>query len=222
MGPRPIALLNISGPYGAGKDTLIDAVLTQFGSRVHRVRTLTTRPSSAAADPSYTTLGPAEFARATSGSNWIVNRQFSGTVSYATDLDEIQQAAAEGKLCVHAIFAGDAGAGELRRRLAGRLVSVGIQVNEGGVDQQLATLRDRLLERGRESEEAIEQRLSHQYEVVSYVLENPQVLADDGNVYRVFDYHLINSDLIAATSEIITIATAAYEGRSDDHAANRL
>src|ERR1017187_7474140 len=107
---RSIDLLNISGPYGAGKDTLIDAVIAEFGSRVHRVKTLTTRPSSARADPSYTTLEPDEFARTTHGTNWIVNHQLSGTVSYATNLDEIRKASAAGKLCVHAIFAGDAGA----------------------------------------------------------------------------------------------------------------
>ena len=209
---RSIDLLNISGPYGAGKDTLIDAVISEFGTRVHRVKTLTTRPSSAGADPSYTTLEPEEFARATRGTNWIVNHQISGTVSYATNIDEIRKASAEGKLCVHAIFAGDAGAGELRRRLASRLVSVGIKVNEGGVEQQLGTLRNRLIERGRESREVIEQRLRHQDEVISYVLSNPEVMAYNEKIYNVFDYQLINSDLEIAVSEIIAIAATAYEG----------
>jgi ribose 1,5-bisphosphokinase PhnN len=207
-----IDLLNISGPYGAGKDTLIDAVIAELGSRVHRVKTLTTRPSSAGADPSYTTLGPDEFARATRGTDWIVNHQLSGTVSYATNMDEIRKASAAGKLCVHAIFAGDAGAGELRRRLACRLVSVGIKVNEGGVEEQLDTLMNRLIERGREGREVIEQRLHHQYQVVSYVLSNPQVTANDGGVYDVFDYQLVNDDLTMAVSKIIAIAAAAYEG----------
>jgi len=209
---RSIDLLNISGPYGAGKDTMIDAVLGEFGPLIHRVRTLTTRPSSSFADPSYTTLPHDEFVKATLGSNWIVNQQLSGTVSYATDLDEICEASAEGKLCVHAIFAGDAGAGELRRRLGSRLVSVGIQVNEGNIDQQLATLRDRLLVRGRESREAIEQRVNHQHEVVRYVLDNPEVVADDGKAYKVFDYRLTNDDLDAARSKIITIAASTLQG----------
>lgn len=209
---RSIDLLNISGPYGVGKDTLIDAVIAEFGTRVHRVKTLTTRPSSAGADPSYTTLEPDEFARATRGGNWIVNHQLSGTVSYATNIDEIRKASAEGKLCVHAIFAGDAGAGELRRRLASRLVSVGIRVNEGGVEEQLDTLRDRLMERGRESHDAIEQRLRHQYGVVSYVLLNPEVVAYNGKIFNVFDYQLINNDLGMAVSEIVAIAAAAYGG----------
>ena len=207
-----VQLINISGPYGAGKDTLIGAILSEFGSRVHRVHTVTTRPSSRTADPSYMTLAPDEFTAATSGPHWIVNRQLSGTVAYATDLDEIRTASAAGKLCVHSIFAGDAGAGELRRRLTSRLISVSVLVNEGGVEQQLTTLGDRLLARGRESSEEIQQRLDHQYEVIDYIRKNPKVLARDGKVYDVFDHLLINRDLSAAIARIIALVTTAYEG----------
>lgn len=211
---RSIDVINISGPYGAGKDTLISAILREFGSRVYRVKTFTTRPSSPTADPSYTTLAPDEFMAATRGPNWIVNHQLFGTIAYATDLDEIRNVSAAGKLCVLTIFAGDAGAGELRRRLASRLVSVGVLVNDGGVEQQLAILRGRLLDRGRESNAEIEQRLAHQIELISYISKDPKVVAHDGKTYKVFDHQLINHDLDAAISRIIALATAADKGRS--------
>jgi guanylate kinase len=210
-----IDLLNISGPYGAGKDTLLRAVLDNYGGRVHRVSTLTTRLSSAAADPSYTSLTPEEFAKATEGSNWIVNCQLSGTVAYATDLKEIDREAAAGKLCVHSIYAGDAGAGELRRRLGARVMSVGVLVDPGGVANQLATLRRRLIARAREDSVAMEQRLLHQHEAVSYVLANPEVVANDGQTYYVFDRKLVNDDLGRAISEILEIAATAYGRRAD-------
>jgi guanylate kinase len=207
---RSVDLLNISGPYGAGKDTLINALIREFGSRVHRVRTLTTRPSSPAVDPSYATLPPDEFMKATRGPDWIVNHQLSATVAYATDLNEIRNASAAGKHCVHTIFAGDAGAGELRRRLGSRVVSVSVQVSKSPVEQQLATLRDRLLARGRGSSEEIDQRLDHQYEVINYILSDPEVVAYDGRTYKVFDYNLINQNLDEAIAETMALAAAAW------------
>jgi guanylate kinase len=210
-----VELLNISGPYGVGKDTLIGAVLAHLGPRAHRVSTLTTRQSSAA-DPSYTTLGSEEFAEATRGSNWIVNWQLSGTVGYATDLDEIEKAAAEGKLCVHSIYAGDSGAGELRMRLGSRLISVGVLPNSGDVDEQLSALRERLVSRGRDDLAAIEIRLQHQLESVRYVLANPQIVAQDEKTYSVFDYRVINYNLELAIAEILDIARSAHEGISVD------
>jgi ribose 1,5-bisphosphokinase PhnN len=209
---RSIDLINVSGPYGSGKDSLIDAVLRKFGSRVHRVKTLTTRESSAVVDPSYTTLADDEFRKATRDPNWIVNYQLSGAVAYATDLREIQEASAAGKLCVHTIFGGDIGAGELRRRLAGRVISVGLQVNGGGVEQQLATLRNRLQKRGRDSDSEIERRLSHQSEVINYIVRNPKVVANDGRTYRVFDYRIMNQDLALAVAEFIAMAAASLDG----------
>ena len=208
---RSIDLLNLSGPYGSGKDTLINALITEFGSRVHRVRTLTTRRSSPAIDPSYTTLAPDEFMRTTRGTDWIVNHQLSATVAYATNLKEIRDASAAGKLCVHTIFAGDVGAGELRRRLGSRLISVSVQANKGRVEQQLSTLRDRLVARGRDSNAEIERRLDHQHDVINYILSDPEVVAYDGHTYKVFDYCLINQNLDAAIAELMKLAAAAYE-----------
>src|SRR5215475_11706105 len=79
MKPRKI-LLNLSGPYAVGKDTMLNGLLERYGSFLHRVRTITTRPVSADSDPSYESLSDEEFRERISRGRWIVNRQLSGKV----------------------------------------------------------------------------------------------------------------------------------------------
>jgi guanylate kinase len=113
-----IDLLNISGPYGVGKDTLLQAVLNRYGANVHRVSTITTRQASTSADPTYRSLSPAEFRRESMRGEWLVNYQLSRSVAYGTSIDEINQESRRGPLCLHSVYASDAGAGELRRSAA--------------------------------------------------------------------------------------------------------
>jgi guanylate kinase len=209
-----VDLLNVSGPYGVGKDTLLQAVLERYGPRVHRVSTLTTRPTSSAADPSYRSLTQSEFLAETARGDWIVNYQLSGTVAYATSLDEINFQSSEGRLCVHSIYAADSGAGELRRRLGKRLISVGVLAASGGVEHQLNILRERLIARGRDEQETIRLRLSHQQDAIEYILTNQTVIARDRQEYEVFDHIIVNDELSGARDKILDIASVACGQRS--------
>lgn len=202
-------LFNISGPYAVGKDTLLNVVLERFDERVHRVRTLTTRPSSPAADPSYTSVAADELTRLTATGRWIVNEQLGGSVRYATSLDEIEAQARAGKICIHSIFAGSQGAGELRRVFGPGLYSVGVLAAHGGRDQQLDVLRQRLVSRGRDSWEAVDERLRHQAAPIDYVLENPLVETGEGPM-PAFDHVLVNDDLNKSIEGIDALFAEAF------------
>jgi guanylate kinase len=190
---RP-GLLTVSGPYGVGKDTVINAMLGGFpAGYLHRVSTLTTRPSSPDADPSYTTVSAAEFERRTATGEWFVNQQFSGAVSYATSGDEIRQAMSEGKVCLHTVFAGPHGVGRLREAFGKELLALGLLASAGGLDDQLDVLRARLEGRTRDSGEALTARLNHQLDPIRYVLDNPTVPTVHGDM-QVFDEIVVNTD----------------------------
>ena len=202
-------LFNISGPYAVGKDTLLGAVLERHADRVHRVRTLTTRPSSPDADPSYTSVAGDELTRLTATGRWIVNEQLGGSVRYATSLDEIEREARVGRICVHSIFAGAQGAGELRRAFGAALYSVGVLAAHGGHDQQFDILRQRLVSRGRDSRQAIEERLRHQSAPVMYVLDNPLVETVSGPL-PAFDNIVVNDDLDKSVETVDALFAEAF------------
>jgi guanylate kinase len=206
---RPF-LLNISGPYGVGKDTLLNALLDRYGPYVHRVSTLTTRPSRPDADPSYRSVSDDELARITATGSWLVNAQLDGTVKYATNLDEIEEQARAGKICLHSIFAGEQGAGGLRGYFGRKVYSIGVLAAEDGAQQQLIRLRQRLLTRGRDDPEAIRNRLRHQLAPIRYVLENPTVPTPDGPL-RVFDRVIVNDDLAETVRRVEEIFSAVFE-----------
>jgi guanylate kinase len=200
---RPI-LFNLSGPYAVGKDTLIDAILAAYPGRVHRVSTITTRPASANADPSYESVSAEEFARRTAAGRWIVNHQLGGAVAYGTSIDEIERVASQGRICVHSIYAGPEGAGKLREVFGRRVFSLGLLAAHGSVETQLEVLRRRLLDRGRDDPATIEARLKHQIEALRYVQENPVVPTGDGPL-RVFDQVTVNAVLERAVECVLTL-----------------
>jgi guanylate kinase len=205
---KPI-LINVSGPYAVGKDTILNAILSRHPERVHRVHTLTTRPVSKEADPTYDQVSREELERRVAEGGWISNTQLSGATSYGTSIIEIEQAAAAGKICVHSIYAGRDGAGKLREIFGRRLVSIGLLATRGHVEDQLLVLRERLLSRARDDAEAIEARLRHQVDPLGYVLENPTVETPDGAL-RVFDRVLINEDLETTVASAVAIFERAF------------
>jgi guanylate kinase len=206
---RPF-LLNISGPYGVGKDTLLNVLLSRYGRHVHRVSTLTTRASAPDADPSYRSVTDEELTRLTAGGGWLVNAQLDGTVKYATSLTEIEEQARAGKISVHSIFASDAGAGRLRAYFGRGVFSVGVLAAEGDAQRQVEVLGQRLLARGRDDPQAIQNRLRHQVAPIEYVLANPTVPTPDGPM-RVFDRTLVNDDLAESVKRIEELFTAVFE-----------
>jgi guanylate kinase len=190
-------ILNLSGPYAVGKDTVINYLLEAFEGRLHRVRTLTTRSSDPGVDPSYTSLSLEDFDRITDAGNFVVNAQIGGTVKYATDLDEIASEASSGHLCIHSVFAGPAGAGALRAALGGELRSIALVPPGDSTLDKNRVLRERLIRRGRDNERVIEARLSHQQDILEYIAENP--LVSNG---RVFDEIMVSDDLEVLLSEM--------------------
>lgn len=210
-------MFNISGPYAVGKDTMLNELLARFPQIAHRVRTVTTRPVSSAADPSYEGLTADEFAHRTARGRWIVNFQLSGSVAYGTSIDEIENASAKGLVSVHSIYAGPQGAGRLREVFGRDLFSVGLLASDGGLNDQLKVLRDRLLGRGRDDADTVEARLQHQIAPIEYVKKNPLVETGTGSM-RVFDEVLVNETLDIAVERVLALFnTAMLEGARNEH-----
>ncbi|MBF9127621.1 hypothetical protein I0C86_01205 [Plantactinospora sp. S1510] len=195
---RPYVLLNMSGPYGVGKDTILNSILRAHAESVHRVSTVTTRPSSPDADPSYRSVSQQEFNRVTASGQWVITHQIGGQVLYGTSLDEIDKMASGDRISIHSVYPSDEGAGSLRKAYGNRLYSIGVLASKGDHDSQIAVLRNRLLSRGRDEPKVIDARLRYQADAIDYLLLNPVVPTPDGPM-RVFDKILINDDI--ATSE---------------------
>jgi ribose 1,5-bisphosphokinase PhnN len=168
------------------------------------VSTITTRPASRTADPSYESVSPEEFRARTARGRWLINDQLSGAVAYGTSIDEIEAMASAGRVSVHSIYAAPPGAGRLREVFGRRVFSLGLLAADGGVEAQLAVLRGRLLERGREDPATIEAKLRHQVEPLTYVLENPVIATADGPL-PAFDRVLVNESLPAAVARVLEL-----------------
>lgn len=202
-GRRRPFVFNVSGPYGVGKDSLVNAILRAWPGQTHRVGALTTRPVSKITDPNYESVTREEFVARTARGRWIVNYQLSESVGYATSLDEIDMALNGGLTCVQTIFAGRRGAGALREAYAERLLSIGVCA-PGNVEDQLDELRRRLLARGRESTDAIRERFDHQRAPIQYVLGNEFVSTRHGSM-QVFDHIVINDDFASASEQTLRL-----------------
>lgn len=194
-------VFNISGPYGVGKDTMINSLLGIHGSGLHRVGTVTTRLSDASADPAYKSVTAEEFNQITQQGLWITNQQLGGKLAYATSINEIEQQIASGKICIHSIFPGENGAAKLRKHFGSRLVSVALLPTQGGDEEQMNELRRRMEARGRESGGRIEEKLAAQREQIHFILENTAVETPNGKL-PVFDTIVINDQLEKAMREV--------------------
>lgn len=209
---KPI-LFNISGPYAVGKDTILNRLMSAFESRVYRVHTITTRPVSKIADPTYEQVTSDEFEKRISKGKWIANYQLSGLTAYATNVEEIEEAARAGYICVHSVYAGPDGAGKLREIFGKRAVSVGLLAAEGTADEQLEALRKRLIGRSRDEAAAIEARLQHQLQPLHYVIDNTIIVTEDGPM-NVFDHVLINESVEETGQLVVQLFEQTFFGGS--------
>lgn len=200
---KPI-LFNVSGPYAVGKDTILNAILREHGDSVYRVHTVTTRPVTAEADPTYSRVSMETMRKLETTGRWIVNYQLSGHTAYGTNLDEIYGAVNAGRIPIHSIYAGPRGAGALRSEFGRRLISVALVPS--GVDQEAQTdvLRQRLQSRDRDDPDAVDSRLRHQVEPLRYVRSNPLVATSDGDL-QAFDYVVTNENLNDAVAASLKI-----------------
>lgn len=195
-------VVNFSGPYGVGKDTLVARALRELGPKGWRVRTTTTRPVPDGFDPSYLHLDEPAFRELTSTGEWIITSQIGGAYLYATSIDEIRSAGSRGQVAVHSLYAGPEGAGRFREVFGSALLSIGLLATGHGLDSEVAELTRRLEARGRDDETTIRRRLPFQHEKLSYVTENPMVSTPDGPM-RAFDLLVVNDDLSEATSRVL-------------------
>lgn len=205
-------ILNFSGPYAVGKDTAINGLVAAF-PELHRVGTLTTRAVDKNADPSYTHLEPSVFERVTSSGNFIVNSQVGGTVQYATDLSEIREAASKGLLSIHSVFAGPDGAGKLKAAFGGRAMSIALVPPGGSIDEKMEVLRERIVSRGRDSDDVVRGRLARQHEILQYIEENP-IVSSRGEAHRVFDRIMVSDDLGEMLNELKATVRDLLHGTS--------
>ena len=213
---RKLFVFNVSGPYAVGKDTTLRELKSIYGTHVYRVRTLTTRPVSPEADPTYEQVSPQELQRRLSSGRWMLNYQLSGLTAYATSIDEIEEVGEAGFICILSVYAGPDGAGKLREVFGLRVLSIGLLPAPGSVAQQLEVLRARLLGRSRDDPAAIEARLQHQEEPLRYVLDNPVITTEDG-LRRVFDHVLVNEDLDVTVRRTVQLFDRAFfEGATDE------
>jgi guanylate kinase len=187
-------VFNVSGPYAVGKDTILNKLISTFGDRVYRVKTITTRPVSPEADPTYEQVTTDEFERRVARGRWNKNYQLSGLTAYATSIDEIESAAEDERVCILSVYAAPEGAGHLREIFGKRLLSIALLPGHGEANDQLEILRTRILSRNRDDPKAIEARLQHQMQPLQYVLDNPSVNTNDG-LMPVFDHILVNENL---------------------------
>lgn len=204
-----LVLFNVSGPYAAGKDTLLEAIQQRYTSRIHRVSALTTRSISPSVDRYYESVSVEEFAVRTSHGNWIVNHQIGGSVGYAISIDEILLAVKDGLICIQSIFPGPLGAGKLREVFGAHLLSIGILVGKGDIRSQLLELEQRLLSRGRDNIEVVRARLQYQIEPIQYIMNNDEIITNDGAL-RVFDKIVFNDNLEEARQNILEIFANAF------------
>lgn len=203
-------VLNLSGPYAVGKDSILNALKAAYPTRVYRVRTITTRPVSLSADPTYEQVTPIEFERRISDGGWIANYQLSGLTAYATSLSEIAEMTDRGQVCILSVYASPAGAGRLREVFGRTAYSIGLLPVAGTIDAQLRVLRLRLTSRNRDDPSALEARLMHQREPLQYVLENPTVQTQAGPM-RVFDELVINESLDATVQTVVQNVAKIFE-----------
>ena len=206
---QKLSVFNVSGPYAVGKDTILNELIGVYGDRIHRVRTLTTRPVSREADPTYEQVTSEEFKKRISSGRWIVNYQLGGTTAYATDVEEIEREVRRSRICILSVYAGPDGAGRLREVFGSSLLSVGLLAASGDAEQQLSILRSRLLGRRRDDPMALEARLQHQLQPIRYVLENPYIKTADFDI-RVFDQVCINEDLRKTVSKIMRLFASSF------------
>jgi guanylate kinase len=204
-------VFNVSGPYAVGKDTLLNNLISTFGRRVYRVRTITTRPVSQEADPTYEQVTRDEFERRVGRGRWNKNYQLSGLTAYATSIDEIEEAAKAGHICILSVYAAPEGAGHLREVFGKQLLSIALLPGHGAAEEQLQILRERILSRKRDDPKAIEARLQHQMQPLQYVLDNPSVLTNDGSM-RAFDNILVNQSLDITVQHSVRLFENAFFG----------
>ena len=185
MSPPPGLLCIVSAPSGAGKTSLVRALAEQDSNlRVSISHTTRPRRPTEQDGLNYHFIDREKFLRMAEQGGFLEHAQVFGH-HYGTSAREVRRARSEGWDLILEIDW--QGAAQVRRKAP---ETIGIFV----APPSKALLRQRLVDRGEDSMEAIERRLAEARREMSH--------------YREFDYLVINDDFDAALADLRAILAA--------------
>ena len=183
--PPPGLLFTVSAPSGAGKTSLVRALAKQDSNlRVSISHTTRPRRPTEQDGLNYHFIDREKFLRMAEQGGFLEHAQVFGH-HYGTSAQEVRCARSEGWDLILEIDW--QGAAQVRRKAP---ETIGIFV----APPSKALLRQRLVDRGEDSMEAIERRLAEARREMSH--------------YREFDYLVINDDFDAALADLCAILAA--------------
>ncbi len=175
----------ITGPSGVGKGTLIRELLARVPDLELSISATTRAPREGEVDGrEYHFLTPEEFERRVEEKDFLEFATYSGN-RYGTLRSEVERCLAAGRSVVLEIEV--QGAQQVRAAEPGS-----VQIFIAPPDP--AVLRERLLGRGTDSTEAIDERLK--------VAEQELAAQED------FDHRIVNEDVATATDELVAVVRA--------------
>jgi len=179
----------VTGPSGAGKGTLIKALLARVPELEVAV-SATTRLQRRGEElgREYYFLADADFARRVAAGEFLEHVTYVSGQRYGTLRSEVDRIASEGRVCVLELET--EGALNVKERLPNAITIF--------IKAPLAELERRLRERATESAGEIGERLD---------LAQSQLLQESE-----FDYVVENDDVERAVDELVAIANAVYDG----------
>lgn len=180
-------LIVVSGPSGAGKNTLINSVIPSIPNLQYSVSATTRKPRAGEIDGvDYFFVSDEEFDQMITDGEFLEWAEFVGN-RYGTPKTFVQEKINQGKTVIMDIDI--QGAQQVRQKMA-EAVFVFL------LPPTWEELRNRLIKRGKDPEEAITKRLEVSFAELSNIVD--------------YDYFIINDQLEKATERLETIIKAEW------------